>query len=154
MTVRNQEGQEVVHQAGSSIQLQKEINNQNLTRLGVDLGTGAPPHQIRGKKGVHQLPKAQHPEEIHHHQERESYQEASHLVNNKIVLLNTEEVGHQRDIPLHQERKEELLLMKRGDRLTRDHRPKRPGLQTEGNGKPVLCQQESCHIAPRHLQTA
>lgn len=44
MTVRNQGGQEVVHLAGSSIQLQKEINTQNLTHLGVDLGTGAPPH--------------------------------------------------------------------------------------------------------------
>lgn len=151
--MRNQGGQEVVHQAEST-QLQKEINTPSLTHLGVDLGTGAPHHQIRGKKGVHRPPEPQHPEETHHYQERGSYQEANHLVNKKIILLNTEEVGHQRDIPLHQERKEELPLKKTRDCLIRNYHPRRPDLQTEGNGNTVLHQQESCHIAPLHLQIA
>lgn len=101
MTVQRQEGQEVVHLVGS-IQNQKEISIPTLTNPEVDLETEASLRPITEGKGVHQSPKPQHPEEIHHHQERGRYQEADHLVNKAVTLLNPEKVDHQRDILLYQ----------------------------------------------------
>lgn len=168
--MKDQEDQEVVHLA-RGIQLQEEIDTQNITPPGVDLGTEVPHRQTREEKVSPQLPKQDHPKEIHHHLEKESYLEAHHLINTRNTLLNTEKVSHQReekvsrqreekvshqrDIPIHQEGKVLRLRKTTGHLLAKKiYLPRGQDPQRKGNIKAVFHHQERCHITHHHHQTA